>query len=99
MKKQTRKFNNWNINRKLLKENILKILDTLGVKSARTKNIVENISISFFYKGGSILASLLLVPLIINYLDTTNYGIWLIITSFISWFTFFVYWIRTRFEK
>ncbi|WP_170124471.1 lipopolysaccharide biosynthesis protein [Gelidibacter algens] len=72
-----------------MKENILKILDTLGVKSARTKNIVENISISFFYKGGSILASLLLVPLIINYLDTTNYGIWLIITSFISWFTFF----------
>ncbi|TXE08452.1 hypothetical protein ES711_08065 [Gelidibacter salicanalis] len=72
-----------------MKESILKILNRLGVKSARTKTIVENVSISFFYKGGSILANLLLVPLTINYLDTTNYGIWLIITSFISWFTFF----------
>ncbi len=72
-----------------MKENILKILTGLGVKSERTQNIVENISFSFFYKGGSIIASLLLVPLTIDYLDTTNYGIWLIITSFISWFTFF----------
>ena len=60
-----------------------------AVKSERTKTIIKQIGLSTFYKGGSIIANLLLVPLTINYLDTTNYGIWLIITSFISWFTFF----------
>jgi O-antigen/teichoic acid export membrane protein len=60
-----------------------------GIKSQRTKIIIRQIGLSTFYKGGSIIANLLLVPLTINYLDSTNYGIWLIITSFISWFTFF----------
>jgi O-antigen/teichoic acid export membrane protein len=41
------------------------------------------------YKGGSILASFLLVPLTINYIDTENYGIWLTLSSFIAWFSFF----------
>jgi O-antigen/teichoic acid export membrane protein len=45
--------------------------------------------LSFLYKGGSILASFLLVPLTIDYLDTENYGIWLTLSSFISWFSFF----------
>ncbi|MBO3096748.1 lipopolysaccharide biosynthesis protein [Gelidibacter pelagius] len=72
-----------------MKEHILKILNTLGVKSARTKNIVKHISISFFYKAGAVLANFLLVPLTINFLDTENYGVWLIISSFIAWFSFF----------
>lgn len=67
----------------------MNILDKLGIKSQRTKNISKEILLSAFYKGGSILTSFLLVPLTIDFLDTTNYGIWLVITSFISWFTFF----------
>ena len=35
------------------------------------------------------MASFLLVPLTINYLDTENYGIWLTLSSFIAWFSFF----------
>ena len=66
-----------------------KVLTKLGIKSQRTKNISKHILLSVFYKGGSIIASFLLVPLTINFLDTTNYGIWLVISSFISWFTFF----------
>jgi O-antigen/teichoic acid export membrane protein len=31
----------------------------------------------------------LLVPLTINFLDTENYGIWLTLSSFIAWFSFF----------
>lgn len=31
----------------------------------------------------------MLVPITINYLDTKNYGIWLTITSFVSWFSLF----------
>ena len=67
----------------------LNLLNKLGIKSKRTKNIVKHISWSFFYKAGSIIASFLLVPLTINYLDTDNYGVWLTLSSFIGWFSFF----------
>ncbi len=66
-----------------------KILDKIRVKSFRTENIIKHITISFFYKAGAILANFLLVPLTIDYLGTENYGVWLTISSFISWFTFF----------
>lgn len=72
-----------------MKNQIVKLLEKLGVKSARTKNISKHVLLSFFYKGGSILSSFLLVPLTINYLDTENYGIWLTLSSFIAWFSFF----------
>ena len=35
------------------------------------------------------IANFLLVPVTISYLNTENYGIWLTLTSFISWFSFF----------
>jgi O-antigen/teichoic acid export membrane protein len=72
-----------------LKKKLSKILIQFGVKSSRTKNIVKHISVSFFYKLGAILANFLLVPLLINYLDLENYGVWLTLSSFIGWFTFF----------
>lgn len=71
-----------------MKDRILKVLEKGGVKSTRTKNIVKHILISFFYKGGAVLANLILVPLTIDYLDTENYGVWLTLASFISWLTF-----------
>lgn len=61
----------------------------LGIESFRTKNIIRHAGASFFYKAGSVLASFLIVPLTIDYLDNENYGIWLTLTSFISWFSFF----------
>ena len=67
----------------------MNLLEKLGIKSQRTKNISKHVMLSALYKGGSILTSFLLVPLTINFLDTTNYGIWLVITSFVSWFSFF----------
>ena len=65
------------------------ILIKLGIKSNRTINITKHIGLSFLFKLSAILANFMLVPLTINYLGTTNYGIWLIITSFVGWFTFF----------
>jgi O-antigen/teichoic acid export membrane protein len=44
---------------------------------------------SFLYKGGSILISFLLLSLTINYLDVENYGIWLTLSSCITWISFF----------
>lgn len=61
----------------------------LGIKSARTKNIVRHIGWSLFYRAGSVAANFALVPLTINYLDTENYGVWLTLSSFVSWFSFF----------
>ncbi len=66
-----------------------KIYNKVGIESQRTKNITKHVVLSFLYKGGSIIANLMLVPLTINYLDTENYGVWLTLSSFIAWFTFF----------
>jgi O-antigen/teichoic acid export membrane protein len=72
-----------------LKQRIEKLYHKVGIKSDRTKNITKHVVVSFLYKGGSILATFLLVPLTINFLDTENYGIWLTLSSFIAWFSFF----------
>ncbi|GEO09879.1 O-antigen export protein [Segetibacter aerophilus] len=45
--------------------------------------------ISFAVKGGSILIGLILIPLTINYINAEQYGIWLTISSIISWMSFF----------
>jgi O-antigen/teichoic acid export membrane protein len=72
-----------------MKQILEKLYNNLGIKSFRTKNITQHLFISFFYKSGSILFSFLLVPLTINFLGSENYGIWLTLSSFISWFSFF----------
>lgn len=68
---------------------INKIYTKLGINSARTKNVSNHVLWSFLYKGGSLIATFLLVPLTISYLDTENYGVWLTLSSFIAWFSFF----------
>lgn len=55
-------------------------------RSIRTK---KNIIASFGLKGFSILVIFLLVPLTLNYLNPTKYGLWLTISSIIGWFSFF----------
>lgn len=57
--------------------------------SARSQNIKINIVYSFGIKGISIITSFLLVPLTISYLGTTDFGIWLTLSSIIAWFGFF----------
>ncbi|MFW0716675.1 lipopolysaccharide biosynthesis protein [Pedobacter sp. N23S346] len=58
-------------------------------KDARELKIFKNVIISFGVKGGSILVGLILVPLTINYISATNYGIWLTLSSLMSWMSFF----------
>lgn len=66
-----------------------KMYAKLGIASDRTKNIAQHVLWSVVYKGGSILANFMIVPITIDYLDTSNYGVWLTISSFIAWFSFF----------
>ncbi|WP_410006214.1 lipopolysaccharide biosynthesis protein [Aequorivita nionensis] len=72
-----------------MRELINKIQTNLGIQSARSKNISKHVFWSFLYKSGSIIANFILVPLTIKFLDNENYGVWLTLSSFIAWFTFF----------
>ncbi|MCB0452925.1 MAG: MATE family efflux transporter [Aequorivita sp.] len=72
-----------------MKELINKIQTNLGIQSARSKNISNHVFWSFLYKSGSIIANFIMVPLTIKFLDNENYGVWLTLSSFIAWFTFF----------
>jgi O-antigen/teichoic acid export membrane protein len=55
-------------------------------RSVRAK---KNIIASFFIKGISIAISLVVVPLTINYINPSRYGIWLTLSSIVGWFGFF----------
>lgn len=73
------------------------ILDTLSALlrklvsagTERSSNAKKNIALSAGLKSVSILSNLLLVPLTISYVNPTRYGIWLTLSSIISWLTFF----------
>jgi len=53
------------------------------------KKIQLNTVFLFIFRVASIGISFLLVPLLINYLDTKLYGVWLTILSVTSWINFF----------
>lgn len=55
----------------------------------RSVKAKKNILAALIIKGSSIAISLMLVPLTINYINPTRYGIWLTMSSIIGWFAFF----------
>lgn len=55
----------------------------------RTLEAKKNIAASIAIKGISIAINLALVPLTIHYVNPTQYGIWLTLSSIIAWFGFF----------
>ncbi len=55
----------------------------------RSVKAKKNIIASFIIKGCTIAISLILVPLTIHYVNPTQYGIWITLSSIISWFAFF----------
>ncbi len=65
-----------------------------GIKSffkghKRTIKAKKNILASLIIKGTSMVIGFLMIRVTLNYLDDTKYGIWLTLTSFLTWFTFF----------
>lgn len=56
---------------------------------ARSVVVKRNIVGSFFLKCISILISLQVVPLTINFVNPTQYGIWLTLSSIIAWLSYF----------
>ena len=59
------------------------------ISNSRTKSIKKNIILIVIMKGLSFLISFLYVPLLYNALDTTSYGVWLTLTSLVSWVAMF----------
>jgi O-antigen/teichoic acid export membrane protein len=55
----------------------------------RTLEAKKNVAISIVVKLLSISINLMLVPLTINYVNPTRYGIWLTLSSIIIWFSYF----------
>jgi O-antigen/teichoic acid export membrane protein len=61
----------------------------LNAGNPRTVLIRKNILASFLIRGLSIAVSLILVPVTLNYLNETRYGIWITLTSLIAWIGIF----------
>lgn len=55
----------------------------------RTEKAKKNIIGSLLIKGGSIIIGFLMFRIVLDYLDQVKYGIWLTMTSFLTWFSFF----------
>ncbi len=55
----------------------------------RTVKAKKNIIASLVIKGMSIVIGFLMIRITLNYLEPIKYGIWLTLTSFLGWFTFF----------
>ncbi|RPD94358.1 polysaccharide biosynthesis protein [Aureibaculum marinum] len=55
----------------------------------RSVKAKKNILASILIKGISMTVGFLMVRVTLDYLDQTTYGIWLTLTSFLTWFTFF----------
>ena len=69
-----------------------KFTEALGLVTKgheRSVKAKKNILASFIIKGLGIAISLVLVPLTINYINPSRYGIWLTLTSIVGWFRFF----------
>lgn len=58
-------------------------------KDNRTRVLVLNVFFSYLLKGVGIIVNLLYIPLLIDVLEPTSYGLWLTITSIVGWISFF----------
>ena len=67
-------------------KNVSALINKGQERSVKAK---KNIIGTFLIKGVSIAISLVLVPITINYINPSRYGIWLTLSSVVSWFSFF----------
>lgn len=66
-----------------------KINNFVNSGNNRNKKAKKNILAMFLLRGISILCSLIVVPLTIDYVSPYEYGIWLTISSLVAWLSFF----------
>jgi len=64
-------------------------LKELAFSQGRTAKAGRNIIISFVFQGIGIIISFIYVPLLLDYFNQEQYGIWLTLISILGWFSFF----------
>lgn len=69
--------------------NLKNLLVKFSPTSERSKLMGKNIAYSFIIKVISIVLSLLIVPATIHYVSSTQYGIWLTLSSIVGWISYF----------
>lgn len=67
----------------------MRLREYFWIGEERSIKAKRNIAALLFRKGIGLGISLLLVPLTLSYLGPTRYGIWLTVTSVVSWMYFF----------
>jgi len=72
-----------------IKANISKLLTRYRASDTRSKEVVHNVMLATLMKVVSVVASLLIVPMTISYINPARYGIWLTLSSIIGWVNFF----------
>lgn len=73
----------------MIKAILNKISNKLNDGHQRSQKTTKNIIAAIAIKGGSVIINLAIVPVTINYINPTEYGIWLTLSSLILWFSFF----------
>lgn len=74
----------------LMKSRPVQLLNEFLTKGhERSVRAKKNIISSLFIKGFSIAISLVLLPITLNYVDSSAYGVWLTLSSIVGWFVFF----------
>lgn len=68
-----------------MKDIIKNALNRYNNSEQRSQLLVKNIAASFVIKGWSLIVQLLLVPLALNCLTIYEYGLWLTLSSVITW--------------
>lgn len=59
------------------------------IKNKRSKGILNNIGLSLIGRSISTICTFLIVPITIDYINPTQYGIWLTLSSIIAWVAIF----------
>lgn len=65
------------------------VVDLFTKGHERSVRAKKNIISTFFIKGFSIVISLVMLPVTLSYVNASQYGIWLTLSSIIAWFSFF----------
>jgi O-antigen/teichoic acid export membrane protein len=75
---------------KIMKSKPVQLMNEFLTKGhERSVRAKKNIISSLFIKGFSIVISLFFLPITLNYVDSSVYGVWLTLSSIVGWFVFF----------
>ncbi|MFZ1705216.1 MAG: oligosaccharide flippase family protein [Saprospiraceae bacterium] len=69
--------------------NLKQILDRIRNSNERSKRAYKNLSVSFVANVISLSITFFMVPITLNYVGKAEYGVWLTISSIVTWFSFF----------